>query len=282
MTESFNTTWQLLQLPLVGGLICAVVCCYLGIYVVLRRIVFVSAALTQVGAAGVALGLWLELAPSILGFATLLLAVLVLPLIRQERRLPGESFLGAIYVAASALALIFVAQSPAEEAHLHQILFGELLTVTPVLLAEMAVVAALVLSFHILFFKEILLISFDPDFGASLGLKSQLIDLLFYLSLGLTIAVAIRVAGALLVFSYLVLPAVTSLLICRRIISALILAVVLGMVCSGVALYLSFYHLNLPSGPLIAAFCSVPLPFAFLWAVLREARAGREARTALS
>ncbi|MCS7224505.1 MAG: metal ABC transporter permease [Armatimonadetes bacterium] len=259
-------------MPLSAAFVCAVVFCYLGVYVVLRRIVFVSVALTQVGAAGVALGLWLNWAPSALGFASIFLAVLALPLLQQERRLHQESFLGAVYTAASSLALIFVAQSPAEEAHLHHILFGELLTVSPLLVAEMAVIAVLVLVFHLVFFKEILLISFDPDFASSLGLKARTLDLFFYLSLGLTIAVGVRVAGALVVFAYLVLPPLTALLVCQRMVWVFVFSIAIGLFCSAVALYLSFYHLNLPSGPLTAACCALPLLTAALYLLVKRSQ----------
>lgn len=103
---------------------------FVGVYVILRRIVFVGAALAQLGAAGVGLALLtgqsLLLGGTVAVFAGIL-GFILMP--QQERVISRESLLGAAYALASALALLFVALSPVGEAHITSLLFGDLLAV---------------------------------------------------------------------------------------------------------------------------------------------------------
>ena len=111
---------------------------------------------------------------------------------------------------------------------------------------EFAAAAALVALVHTLFAKEFLFVSFDPETANALGYRTRFWEMLFYLTLGLTIAFAIRVAGVLLVFSLLVLPGVTALLLTRHLRRAFPVAILAGVLPIGIGLTLS-YALDFPS-----------------------------------
>lgn len=266
-----NVPWDLLTIPLVGASIAATSCCYVGVYVVLRRIVFVSAALAQLGAAGVGLGLMLHINPVITCYAFILLGMLVVPLIQHERRVSRESILGAMYAVAAALAMVFIAKSPAEEHVMEAILFGELLYVTRDGAIRLAIVGGFVLFVHLIFFKPLLLSSFDPDYAFTLRLRPWLFDLLFYITLGILIGESIRAVGALLVFAYLVLPPLAALLMTQRLWLTFILAIIWGLVANIVGLIISF-RLDLPSSPTVAACTLIPLTIAALKVLLSHER----------
>jgi ABC-type Mn2+/Zn2+ transport system permease subunit len=111
---------------------------------------------------------------------------------------------------------------------------------------------ACVLLIHALFTKEFLFVSFDADTANAMGYRARAWDMLLYATIGLAIAFSIHTVGVLLAFSALVLPPVTALLLTRRMRSALILSVILGLIPVPIGLYLSFAK-DLPSSATIVA-----------------------------
>lgn len=250
--------WSLLAMPIVSASIASAACCYVGVYVVLRRIVFVSAALAQLGAAGVGLGLMLDINPVATCYTFILLGTLFVPLIQREKKVSRESILGAMYAVAASLAMIFVAKSPAEQHLMESILFGELLYATKDVALHLGIVAAFTLAIHLALFKPLLLSSFDPEFAATLGIRTRLFDGIFYIVLAVLIGECIRAIGALLTFAYLVLPPLTALLLTDRFKSAFIISISCGLIANIIGIVISF-HYDLPSSPTVAACTLLPL-----------------------
>jgi len=246
----------LLVALLVGG-----VCCYLGVFVVLKRIVFVGAALAEVSAMGAAVALFPPVLwaferlftampplrpldhylPLLLALGFMLLAVAFFSQQRLSRRLPREAIIGATYAAAIGLTLLARSQNPSGESHADEILQGNIITVEQLEVVELAVACALVALVQALFHKEFVLVSFDPEVAQTLGFRSPRWELLWYLTLGVMIAVAIHVAGTVLVFAYLVIPPVTALMLARRLGRALLLSVLLGAAATAGGVLLSVW-----------------------------------------
>ena len=250
-----------MRYALVTGLIVGALCGYLGVYVVLKRIVFVGVALDEISYAGLALSLWVdakfgmvvdEHSPlNLLGaLAAMLVGVLLFSLRWSSRKVPHESTIGIGYAIAGAGALLLMAHNARGEAHMMDLLFGNILTVSSHDIEELAIAAAVVGLIHLLFAKEFLFVAFDPESAAAMGYRTRRWEILFYLTLGLTIAFAIRVSGVLLVFALLVMPAVTALMLTRRIKTAFATSAVVGMLPVGVGLWLSFVK-DLPSAATI-------------------------------
>lgn len=250
--------WHLLLMPMISASIASLTCCYVGVYVVLRRIVFVSAALAQLGAAGVGLGLMANVNPVMTCYAFILLGMLIVPLIRRERRISRESILGATYAVAASLAMIFIAKSPAEQHVMESVLFGELLYATKHVVLRLGVVAATVLMLHLVLFKPMLLSSFDPEYAMTLGINTRLYDNIFYITLAILIGECIRAVGALLTFAYLVIPPVTALLLTAKLKRAFGISILCGLLANFVGIFISF-HYDLPSSPTVAACTLLPL-----------------------
>lgn len=237
---------------LLAGLVVGGVCAYLGVYVVLRRIVFVGVALAEMSSAGVALALLAGLSP-MLGSVLVMLAGVGLVSVRWGgRRVRQDAFIGIGYVVASAAAILFLSKSPKGEGDLLELLFGNILTATASDIQATALALALVLLFHLVFYKELLFVSFDPDTAAASGYNARIWETLLYVTIGLTIAFAIHAVGLLLAFGALVLPAVTSLLLTRRMSGALATSVLFGLLPVPLGLYLSFVA-DLPSAATIIA-----------------------------
>jgi ABC-type Mn2+/Zn2+ transport system permease subunit len=252
-----------MQTALLASLIVGAVCAYLGVYVVLRRIVFVGAALAQVSSAGVGLALLTGQNPSILSILLTLGGVAAFSAKSKDRRTTQESYIGIGYAVASALAVLFVAKSAQGEAHMLDVLSGNILTVTRAQVWLMAAVGAAAVALHTLFHKQFLFSAFDPETAQSSGIKSGWWDLFFFLLLGVTISLGIKLAGTLLVFAFLVLPAVTALLLSQRLGRIQTIAIGTASIATLGGLYASV-RLDLPSGPTIVAFSFALLAVAWI------------------
>jgi zinc transport system permease protein len=248
---------------LYGALVIGVACAVLGVYVVLRRIVFVGAALAQLSSAGIALAYWLAgtgwargaaTHPLLMSLLVTLVGVLFFAVGGAGRRVPPDATIGVTYAAAAALGILLIAKATAGEAH-DIFLSGNILGITRHDTYVLLAVTVPVLLLHALFYKEFLFVSFDRETARTLGYRVTFWNLLLYLSVGLVIAFAMQFAGVLLVFNFLVLPAVTGLLLSRSMRGAFTWAVAAAVTASAVGFGLSI-PFDLPSGPSIIAVSS--------------------------
>jgi zinc transport system permease protein len=249
---------------LAGTTIVAALCSYLGVFIILRRAVFVGAALAQVSSLGVALALFatgaierwwdvhVHVAPQPVAVALTLAAAVAMAIQHKEARLPRETVVGITYAVASGLAILVVALSTHAESEVLNLLFGNVLAIGGGEVATLAVLAVAVGAVHWRFYKEFLFVSFDPDTATALGLPARAWNVALFLTIGLTISLAIRAAGALVVFDFLVLPAATALLLKGSLRVAFTGAVVVGVASSVAGIAIS-YVADLPSGPTIVA-----------------------------
>jgi zinc transport system permease protein len=240
------------QNALVAGILAAMMCSMVGVYVVLKRVVFVGITLAQLSSAGVALALLLNLHPTVLALSTTLAGVVFFSQVPSQRRLPLEAVIGASYILAAALGVIFIAKNPVGEARALNVLFGNILSVQADEIFALAVALVVLVVVHVVFYKEFLFVSFDVETARAQGIQARLWNLLLYLTLGFAIAFAIRSMGVLLVFTFLTIPAMTARLVANRMASLFTLAVLFGSLSVPLGLYLAF-RLDLPTGTTVAA-----------------------------
>lgn len=265
---------------LCGTLVIALTCGVLGVYVVLRRIVFVGAALAELSSMGVALGLWLTGLGWAAGIAThpLLLSVLVtmagvlfFAFGGTRARIPPDAVIGVVYAAAGAIGILLIAKAVAGEAH-DVFLSGNILGITRADTLTLLAVCLPVLLLHAIFYKEFLFVSFDPETALTLGYRVRAWNLLLYFTIGIVIAFAMQLAGVLLVFNFLVLPAVTGLLLSHDMRGAFGWAIASALTASTIGFTLSI-PFDLPSSPAIIAASATLLLIAWTAQALRRASA---------
>jgi zinc transport system permease protein len=255
---------------LFGALVIGIACATLGVYVVLRRIVFVGAALAQLSSAGIALAMFLSGLGVGLGIATHPIALSLVATLGgalffaggARSRIPQDATIGVTYAAAAAVGIILVAKAQGGEAH-DIFLSGNILGMTRTDVLVLLAVVVPVLLLHAAFYKELLFISFDRETARTLGYNVRGWTLLLYLTLGLVIAFAMQFAGVMLVFSFLVLPAVTGLLVARSMGAMFAWSVGSAIVAAVVGFALSVPY-DLPSGPSISAVSAVIVGLAWL------------------
>jgi zinc/manganese transport system permease protein len=239
---------------------------YLGIHVLQRKVIFVDLAMAQIAALGAAYAILLGYEPGrdvvpiylfSLGFTLAGAAVISLSRMRNER-VPHEAFIGIVYASASALAMLVLARAPGEGEHIKHMLVGNLIVVTKGKVLVTAVIYAAILAFHGFFREKFFLISSDPAAAEKAGVSVRLWDFLFYLSFGVVITSSVSVAGVLLVFSFLVVPAVIAVMFAEQTRRRIAIAWGLGGAVSVAGLFLSYYG-SFPTGPSVVASFTVAL-----------------------
>jgi len=247
---------------LYGSLLIAIACSVLGVYVVFRRIVFVGAAMAQLSSAGIALALFLTGIGLTLGAVTQPLTMSLLMTLAGavffglgggRPRIPPDATIGVTYVVAAAAGILLISKAATGEAH-DMFLQGNILGITVHDMWVLLGVALPVLLVHLIFYKEFLFVSFDRETARTLGYNVTFWNLFLYVTLGLVIAFAMQFAGVMLVFNFLVLPAVTGMLVARNMRGTFIVAVLSALIAAVIGFSLSV-PFDLPTGPAMIA-CS--------------------------
>ncbi len=231
---------------------------YLGIHIIARGVIFVDLALAQMAALGSTTALLFEVAPdSTLGyafsFAFTALAALIFSLTHvkeNKKRVPQEAFIGITFVIASAAAILVASRTSAGHEIIEEVLVGSILWVNWSTVMRILGVFALVGVFHWLYRKRFLTISLQEREAERRGWRIRWWDFIFYISFGVAITAAVPIAGVLLVFTFLVVPAVVAFLFTRRPGPLVVISWTVGALSSAAGLYLSF-QFDLPTGPLV-------------------------------
>jgi zinc transport system permease protein len=260
--------------PMVAGVLAGAILGYLGVFVVLKRMVFVSAALSEVSGVGVAFAFYVGaimgidphahgalpilLEPTWFSLLFACLAALLFSMRPGHRKLAPETIVGLGYIISSALVLAIL-NSPriAQEAHaVGDILFGNAVTVPRAQIYALAGAAVLAVVVHVLFFKELLFVSYDPETAVVQGVGVFRYELILNLATAVVISVATRAVGALPVFAFTVIPAAAALMLTERMRVTIALAVAFGMIAAGAGYYVSWVA-TLPTGATMVVVASV-------------------------
>jgi zinc transport system permease protein len=257
----FFAAWDLFRDPVLAAMIAGATLGYLGVYVVLRRMVFVSAALSQAAGLGVAFSFYAQIAFGATGFfahplacATIFTVATTLVLAKQRDGawLSRESILGAVYLIGSAGALIAGTRIQQEAHEISSILFGTAVLVTPSDLNLLATVCVVVMAVQLIAARGFRFASFDPDGARVRGLPVGLLEAALFACIAVVVSFATRVLGALPIFAFSVLPAMAAILVAPSVPIALALATTFGALSGGLGYLLSF-RFSLPVGASQAA-----------------------------
>jgi manganese/iron transport system permease protein len=280
MIEDLYTLARTFPAAIAAGFVISSVCALLGVFVILKRVVFIGITLSQAAACGIAAAMVYHLHPFV-GACTLTLATVgVLAYPFETNRLPRDAVLGVIFVLTSGLSILLVAKSGFGLNEIRALLYGDLILTNDrdltIVLATLLPVAAYLLAF----LRPTVYTFLDREAARVLGLRVALWELLYFFALGLAVSAASRVAGALLVFCYLVVAPSAALLLSRRLRLVMLLAVAVAVLSTGIGMYWSFAH-DLPTNQSIAVISCGVFCFAVMvrGACLAASAAGRPSRT---
>ncbi|MGM0575355.1 MAG: metal ABC transporter permease [Myxococcota bacterium] len=254
--STFFEAWGLFRAPTLTATVAAALLGVLGVYVVLRRLVFLSAAVSQAAGLGVALSFYASVhlgAAGILGdpvlgaTAVTLLAVIVVAGDRSVVGARRDMLLGLVFLAGAAGTLALGTRIVQEIQDIQSLLFGSAVAVLPEDFRLVVGVAAVILALHLWAWRGFAAVSFDRDGARVRGLPVRLLDLTLYATLAVAISVSTRVLGALPTFAFSVLPAMATVRLSVNVPMALVLAGVVGAAIGFVGYVVAFLQ-DLPVG----------------------------------
>jgi zinc/manganese transport system permease protein len=198
-----------------------------------------------------------------LGFTTLGAVVFALTRTTEKGLVPQEAIIGIVYVMASGAAILVADRTPRGGEAIKDILVGSLLWVTWPTIIRLAVIYGIIGLFHWILRRRFLTISFDPSTAVARGWHIRWWDFLFYLSFGIVITFSVPIAGVLLVFSFLVVPAAIAFQFTRRQGPLAAISWSSGALASAAGLWVSF-HYDLPTGPVVVCMFGLVLLGAYV------------------
>jgi zinc/manganese transport system permease protein len=272
-----QVVWAVMKWPLAACLVLPPLLVYLGLHVVKREVIFVDLALAQVAALGTCVALvmgyqfddritfWMSL-----GVTFLAAALFSWSRSSQKRHVPQEAIIGITFVVAAAGVILLLSRVAGGKEELEHLLTGDILNVTGAEVGQRAVIFAVLGGFYAAFHQRFALISSDPEQASAQGLRVGLWDFLFYAAFAVVVVSFVRVAGVLLTFAYLIVPAVCAVMLAQRWMGRLAIGWGTAATASLLGLAAS-YWLDLPTGAAIVGACGVLLVFVSALVVARRA-----------
>jgi zinc/manganese transport system permease protein len=245
--------WEILAAPFAACLILTGIHCYLGIHVVMREVIFVDLALAQIAAMGAAVATLAGYDPhsaiahaTAMGFTFLGAAVFAVGRFR-DRRVPQEAIIGIVYAVSSALTVLVLAHTAFGPEEIRHMLVGRLLFVGWDEVGLTALIYGGIAVVHVLLRRPFFAISRSAEKARLAGYRTRLWDFIFYVTFGVVVTSSVQIAGVLLVFSFLVVPAVCAMMFFGSVGPRLLMGWVLGMLASAGGLWASATW-DLPTG----------------------------------
>ncbi len=244
------TNYAFLQKAFVTSIVVGIICGVIGSFIVLRGMALMGDAISHAVLPGVAISYILGINYFYGAVVIGVLTSLGIGAISQNSRIKNDSAIGIVFSAAFALGIIMITLAKSAT-DLTQILFGNILAVRTSDMWLTIIVGAIVILAVVIFYKELLITSFDETMAAAYGLKTRMIHYGIMVLLTLVTVASLQTVGVILVVSMLITPASSAYLLTNRLSTMIWLASLFGAISAVLGLYISF-ELNLPSGPVIA------------------------------
>ena len=248
--------WEVMFWPIVACVLLPWLLVYLGLHVVRRGIIFIDIAMAQMASLGICVAILFRLEPEswttfAIGLAFTLAGAAIFSVTgKRTSQIPQEAIIGIAYVVAAATAVLLLSRAAEGDEEIKNILVGNILLVTPREIWERFLLFGAIGILHFVFRRKFLLVSFDRDAAYQQGLRVRWWDFFFYAIFGLIVTSFVRIAGVLLVFSYLIVPAVCGINLAQRMTNRLLIGCFSALVGGVAGLFLSYWW-DLPSGAAI-------------------------------
>ena len=278
MSAELSIAWAVMKWPLAACLVLPPLLVYLGLHVVKREVIFVDLALAQVATMGTCVALILgfqfgDLTTFWISLGVTFLAAGLFSWSRsvEKHEVPQEAIIGITFVVAAAAVILLLSRVAGGKEELEHLLTGDILNVTMGDVGKRAGTFAVLGAFYAVFHKRFALISENFSQALATGMFVRLWDFLFYAAFSLVVVSFVRIAGVLLTFAYLIVPAVCAVMLVNRWKSRLVVGWVIAAIASLGGLWAS-YKFDLPTGAAIVVACGVLLVLVSVVTTLRGHR----------
>jgi zinc/manganese transport system permease protein len=261
-----------------AAVITGILLSYLGVHVVGRGIVFVDLALGQISSLGVAFAAFIGAGMTSIPIVFTLVGALLMSFINiRDKRLKQEAIIGILYAFASALTVLLISKTPHGDSDIQEVLFGNILSVSWPQITTMGLFFGAIALMHLIFFKKFfgLTKSFENGENHLVGIFN-IWNFLFYISIGLAIVFAVKINGVIPVFSFLIIPAVSAIMLSKKDTAVFIISIVISLIASFLGLSFSF-HYDFPAGSSIVAILGGIFILASLFKIVKRLASGKTA-----
>ena len=269
--------FDMFQLPFMvqaftAAIITGILLSYLGVHVVGRGIVFVDLALGQISSLGVAFGAFIGTGLTSIPLIFTLVGALLMSFINiRDKRLKQEAIIGILYAFTSSLTVLLISKTPHGDSDIQEVLFGSILSVSWEQITTLGIVFGAIALMHLVFFKKFFVLteSFENGENHLVGIFN-IWNFLFYISIGLAIVFAVKINGVIPVFSYLIIPAVSAILISKKKVTVIIIAFIISILAGFLGLDFSF-HYDFPTGSSIVTVLGIIFIIAAMYNIVKGA-----------
>ena len=268
--------FEMFQLPFMvqafaAAVITGILLSYMGVHVVGRGIVFVDLALGQISSLGVAFAAFIGTGLTSIPLIFTLVGALLMSFINiRDKRLKQEAIIGILYAFASALTVLLISKTPHGDSDIQEVLFGNILSVSWGMIEMIGIIFGAIALVQGVFFRKFfgLTKSFENGENHLIGIFNFW-NFLFYISIGLAIVFAVKINGVIPVFSYLIIPAVSAIMLTKNNTLVFIISIIISILAGFFGLNFSF-HYDFPAGSSIVAVLGGIFILASVYKIIRS------------
>ena len=245
IAEMFSFTFMVRAI--VVGLLVSLCAALLGVNLVLKRYAMIGTGLSHVGFAAMAIAMAIDLAPLTVSLPLVVAAAFLLLRLNESSRVKGDSAVALISTSGLAVGIIITAMTTGITLHVCNVMFGSIFAMTQADMYLSIVLSIAVLGIFIIFYKQLFAVTYDENFAKATGVRIGVYKSLLAILTAITVVLGMRMMGALLIASLTLFPALSAMRLCKRFLSVVVAAAVIGVVCYFIGMLFSF-GLDLPPG----------------------------------
>ncbi len=242
--------YDFFQNALFSTIFIGISCGLIGTYIVAKRMVFISGGITHASFGGLGLAFYLGISPMLGATVFSLLSILGIWSLSENKKFREDSLIGIFWSAGMAIGILFIYLTPGYAPNLMSYLFGNILTVTSGQILLSALLCVLIILFFLKFFRPLFYIAFDKEYSLTHHVHINAIDISITILIALCIVLCLKLAGIILVISYLTLPQAIAGIYYKNFKQQLIASALISTLGSVTGLFISA-QTNLPSGATI-------------------------------
>jgi zinc transport system permease protein len=243
-------THGFIQRALIAGSFIAILCSTLGVFLVLRRLSLIGDGLAHVSFGSVAVGLFLRTYPFYVAVPIVMLSALGILKLVEKARLYGDSAIGIVSSLGIAVGILIASIAGGFNVDLFSYLFGNILAINKAEVSISIALSVILVAVILFFYQELLSITFDEESAKASGIRTERINKILVLLTALTVVLAMKLVGIMLISALLILPPVTALQLARGFKATIVISSLAGITSVILGIAISFMA-NLPTGATI-------------------------------